>query len=568
MSVERDSTATLVCSVEAKPEVTSVKWMRDDVVISTAFKHTIHRVSETDAGRYTCTADNMLGRADSKEIMLDVLYPPIVVIESKTRETEEGEMVNIRCNVTSNPAPISIEWVKENKPDFRQSGEILRLARVDADSAGTYWCRATNILINNNRQKSERVGNSSIALLVRHRPGRAKINPSKPVAQEGSGVTLRCTASPPGWPAPQFRWFRDGDSDSVSGTVLATGSMYTIPSAHLGSEGTYHCQAINELGQGDMASINLEVYQPPRFLSKLQPHMTRRVGDTDFSVTCSAHGKPKPLVHWLKDGQEITPDVNLFEVKSDTSSNHNAVVTVISTLRFQGRARPEDNQLLPGDRGVYSCVYENEVRRAESTMHLRIEHAPIVLHQYDKVAYETRETAEVVCKIQAYPKPEFHWSFGSSSADITSDKHYEISTSTDNNDVYTSVLKIDHIRHNDYGEYNCRVVNSLGNIKTPIRLQPKGPPEKPKNLQAVEVGPDYVSLFWDPGFDGGLSNTKFFVSYRKVAVAKEDIVPGDCAIVAVRNSDWLEFDCQRNMPCNISSLDQHQNYVFKVNYFN
>lgn len=38
-----------------------------------------------------------------------------------------------------------------------------------------------------------------------------------------------------------------------------------------------------------------------------------------------------------------------------------------------GRDRPSGNQLLPADRGDYFCIFENEVKRAESTMHLRIE---------------------------------------------------------------------------------------------------------------------------------------------------------------------------------------------------
>lgn len=47
--------------------------------------------------------------------------------------------------------------------------------------------------------------------------------------------------------------------------------------------------------------------------------------------------------------------------------------TVQSTLRFIGRERPGGMQLIPADRGVYACIFENEVKRTETTMHLRIE---------------------------------------------------------------------------------------------------------------------------------------------------------------------------------------------------
>lgn len=54
-------------------------------------------------------------------------------------------------------------------------------------------------------------------------------------------------------------------------------------------------------------------------------------------------------------------------------TGRNQVYTVQSTLRFEGRGRPEGDQLIPADRGVYGCIFENEVKRAETTMHLRIE---------------------------------------------------------------------------------------------------------------------------------------------------------------------------------------------------
>lgn len=527
--------------------------------------HTIQGVSRADAGRYTCTADNGLGRTSSQEIILDVLYPPIVVIESKTREAEEGETVKIRCNVTANPVPTRIEWMKEGSPEFRYNDDVLTLSNVRAENAGSYICRAVNTIYPYDGKPTERVGNSTVTLLVRHRPGQAYITPSKPIVHVGNGVTLTCSANPPGWPVPQFKWFRDNGGET-SNNVLFQGSQYVIPRAHEANEGRYQCLAANELGQGEKATIVLEVHQPPQFLAKLQQHVTRRVADTDFVATCSAKGKPRPNIRWLKDGVEIAANSELFEVKTTPTEGPNGMVTVQSMIKFSGKNRPEGNKLIPSDRGLYTCLYENEVNSANSSMHVRIEHAPIALHQYNKVAYDIRETAEVVCKVQAYPKPEFQWQFGNNQAalSMSSEGHYEINTTTDNNDVYTSVLKIHNLRHQDYGEYHCRVANSLETIKASIRLQPKGAPEKPVNLKVNEVGPNYVSLMWDAGFDGGISNTKFFVSYRKVAAQLDESVDGECGPIAMASSELMEFDCHRNMPCNISPLDQHQSYVFKV----
>ncbi|XP_069704105.1 hemicentin-1 isoform X7 [Periplaneta americana] len=589
LRVERDATANLQCTVDAKPKVNNVRWTRNGRFIATAFTHTIHRVTLEDAGKYMCTADNGLGQAGEAEILLDVLYPPMVTIEAGSgaanhREAEEGETLVVHCNVSANPTPITVEWLRDGHPGFRQTGSVLRIERVSSESAGSYTCRAVNILNPSSqpRRRMEKIGNASITILVRHKPGRARISPDKPVAAEGTGITLTCSANPPGWPAPQYRWWRDGDltsgsSNSAPATVLATGQKYTIPSAHLGSEGKYHCQATNEMGHGDPAFVNLVVHQPPRFLAKLQPHVTRRVGDSEFSATCGAIGKPKPSIRWLKDGHEITVDPKLFDISTDESEGRNSVFTVQSTLRFLGHNRPEGNQLLPADRGLYSCAFENEVKKAESSMHLRIEHEPIVLHQYNKVAYDLKETAEVVCRVQAYPRPEFQWNYGTNSAPLltSSEGHYELNTTAESGDIHTSILKISNIRDADYGEYTCRVANSLGTIRTGIHLQPKGPPEKPATIKATEVGHNYVTLLWEPGFDGGIQNTKFFVSYRRVlAAAGDEMMTSDCygaSGITPRRSNgegWQEFDCQKNNPCNVTSLEQHHTYVFKVKAVN
>ncbi|XP_023031225.1 hemicentin-1 isoform X2 [Drosophila willistoni] len=582
LRIERDHIAKLDCRVDAKPMVSNVRWSRNGQYVSATPSHTIYRVNRHHSGKYTCSADNGLGKTGEKDIILDVLYPPIVVIESKTHEAEEGETVLVRCNVTANPPPIAIEWLKEGAPDFRYTGELLTLGSVRAEHAGNYICRSVNLMQPFNSKRIEGVGNSTVALLVRHRPGQAYITPNKPVVHVGNGVTLSCSANPPGWPVPQYRWFRDMDGEmSNTQKILAQGPQYSIPKAHLGSEGKYHCHAVNELGIGKMATIVLEVHQPPQFLAKLQQHMTRRVGDVDYAVTCSAKGKPSPQIRWIKDGTEILPTRKMFDIRTSPTDAGGGVVTVQSILRFRGKARPNGNQLLPSDRGVFTCLYENDVNSANSSMHLHIEHEPIIIHQYNKVAYDLRESAEVVCKVQAYPKPEFQWQFGSNPSPLTmsSDGHYEIVTRMENNDVYTSILRIGHLQHSDYGEYICRATNDLNAIRAPIRLQPKGQPDKPTNLKILEVGHNYAVLNWQPGFNGGLMSTKYLVSYRRVNTPREQLLadcssPGYGYQVSSSSSssssssgaahEWIEFNCFRENPCKLAPLDQHQSYMFKV----
>ncbi|XP_012271352.1 contactin-5 isoform X2 [Orussus abietinus] len=578
LRVVANGTATLVCDVDAKPAVTQVKWMKDDSFVATSFHHAIRKVTLQDAGRYTCQADNGLGRVGESFLFLDVLYPPTVTVEgSSVREAEVEDSLRIHCNVSANPPPSVIEWTREGRPEFRQSGHILRLDRVTADHAGNYTCRAVNS-VHPSGSGAERNYSASakVTIRIRHRPGPARITPDSPVAVEGSSVILTCMANPAGYPEPQYNWSKEDDGGTT--TVLgssgeASGPRYVIDSVHLGSEGTYKCHAMNEIGNGEPAAVRLTVHQPPKILTKLQPHVTRKVGESSFLVSCVAQGKPRPTVSWLKDDEELTAGASLYEVSTTVTEGHGSVVTVNSTLSFIGHERPETDKIVASDRGRYTCVFENEAKKVESTMMLKVEHAPIVLHEHDKVAYNLRETANVTCRVQAWPKPEFQWSFGTNSAPLqgsSSEGHYEISTNTDNYDVYTSVLRITDIRPSDYGDYSCRVANGQGGIVSTIRLQPKGAPERPTRITATDVGPTHVTLAWQLGFDGGLSITKYFVSYRKVPSSgtADEIVASDCAPPRSPPGQWLELDCRLSNPCNVTGLEQHQTYTFKVKVYN
>ena len=92
LQVEKDETAQLVCQVDAKPSVSTVKWTRNGRFIDTHFKHTIPRVTLQDSGTYVCSADNGLGQVGKAELKLDVLYGPVVSLEPEQREFNEGTL--------------------------------------------------------------------------------------------------------------------------------------------------------------------------------------------------------------------------------------------------------------------------------------------------------------------------------------------------------------------------------------------------------------------------------------------------------------------------------------------
>ncbi|XP_071537068.1 hemicentin-2 [Panulirus ornatus] len=541
LRVELERSATLTCSADAKPPVSNVRWTRGGRFIGTLNTLIKDRVTLDDAGRYVCQADNGLGRLREAEVTLDVLYGPRVSVIS-SKDADEGEDIVITCNVTANPTPVTIEWLKEGDDSFRQSGiDSLRLNHVSAANQGNYICRAVNILTPTGGDPSDRVGNATVAVRVRHAPGKTYITPAEPIAVQGEQSTLTCGADPPGWPMPTYRWWRH-DSDAT----LTLGANYTIPRASLTDEGTYYCQPSNRLGKGTPASVRVRVYQPPRILEKLPETAIHRIGETDLSLTCRAQGKPQPSIRWLKDGVEINPVDGFYDILVEQSSvGQNAAHTVQSSLQFRGSRRINDNQLLPTDRGTYQCVFKNGVLEVSSSQLLRVEHSPITVHKANKVAFDLGEDAQLECRMQAYPEPKFQWTLGPNFVE-PGGAHYAINDTALPDDVYASVLTVRGVTEADYGRYVCKGTNSRGDHKTLITLQEKGRPEHPTNLEVISQGTDFIELAWDESFNGGFADTIFHVRAETMS------------------GERISHDCQTNNPCVIERLPQQTAFKLQV----
>lgn len=271
--VEVNDTAILKCDVDSKPMVNMVRWWRDDNFIITNFTYIIPNVMLQDVGRYTCEADNGLGKRTNASLILDVLYPPIVSIEGETfRVANAEDSMIIHCNVIANPTPV-LEWLRDGHLEFKQIGSILRLIRITPEHDGNYTCRAMNTIHPTGRERRNYSASAKITIRVQHKPGPARVIVESPVVIEDSRVILTCVASPAGYPESQYMWWKEDKGGPI---LTSTGPNYEIDSVHIGSEGTYKCHAMNKIGKGEAASVNLTVYQPPKMLSTLEPLITKK----------------------------------------------------------------------------------------------------------------------------------------------------------------------------------------------------------------------------------------------------------------------------------------------------
>ncbi|KAK0141477.1 Hemicentin-1 [Merluccius polli] len=204
--------------------------------------------------------------------------------------------------------------------------------------------------------------------------------------QVGHPVELPCVAR--GDPEPSVTWTKDGAPHPAG--AAADGSL-VLSAVGLGDEGSYACLASNVAGTAE-ARVQLlvqdikdyivvlwilvlvlilvlilvlvlvlilvqvcllmppvvEVLEPP-FNSPLQ----ERVANQRIAFPCPATGLPKPVIRWLRNGEELTgvePGVSILED---------------GTLLLLSSVSPLDN-------GEYSCTAANDAGSTQKKYQLKV----------------------------------------------------------------------------------------------------------------------------------------------------------------------------------------------------
>nr|XP_009674533.1 PREDICTED: obscurin-like protein 1 [Struthio camelus australis] len=219
--------------------------------------------------------------------------------------------------------------------------------------------------------------------------------------QNGADAVLKCQIA--GDPRPSILWEKDRTPIEPSGRfhVEAKGNVYSLLVSRVTPEdsGLYVCKAKNNVGETyAAATLKVEAREPqeegdhenkpPVFL--VRPSSMRVCRGEDVMFTCRVSGQPCPVLHWEKDGHELS---DLFE------SSH-----------FSVGKEPEDWHFLklfsarPPDGGVYVCRHRVrfQVQLADVEVQER-EDAVLECH----VPLETIPTAWYLEDKELQPSPKY-----------------------------------------------------------------------------------------------------------------------------------------------------------------
>ncbi|KAI1289150.1 Hemicentin-1 [Halotydeus destructor] len=392
--LQEEEKFAMTCTLSKGTNPVQFAWMKDglplndghvkvrtieDLLISTLI---IERLKSSDAGNYTCTAQNAFGQ-DSHSLQLLIKHTPKWITEPQDVQALIGQDISIDCSASGSPMP-TVTWFKLNQSIKHNllSGSQLRLNIVSVNSAGLYECVADNG-VDEVLKKTIRVSsygfcpNEALSLLgvtwvsemkmvtklflivlvslnistimcVQHRAESLRVKARREVADKpeilkpfsnlelrrSETFTFMCSLRKGTRPI-NFTWLKDGTSLTNSNakiTNIGEVSLLTIDKSLESDAGNYTCKAQNTAGY-DSHMLRLVVKQTPQWL--VEPQDVIGIIGQDIAVECSASGSPTPRISWLKVDQDKR---KLFEG---------------SYLRL--------NQISNEAIGLYECVADNGV---------------------------------------------------------------------------------------------------------------------------------------------------------------------------------------------------------------
>ncbi|KAM4600459.1 cell adhesion molecule CEACAM5-like [Polymixia lowei] len=390
------------CSASSRPPAL-FHWVLNGTLLSeTGPELRLKNIQTNQSGSYSCQAYNnkTLRYQTSPPSVMTVLVPVsnVVVTHNPTDLVEFNSSVSLSCS--SSGSSLSYRWLNgSSEVTASDGGSTLTIVNVTRYDQGPFRCLVSNPISHN--------FSDPVQLSISFGPEKTnlKISPSKDVYEEGSDVSLFCSAS--SRPPALFHWVLNGTLLSETGPELRLKNIQT--------------------NQGVPVS-NVVVTHNPTDLVEF---------NSSVSLSCSSSGSSGSSgsslsYRWLNGSSEVTA--------SDTVQlgDGGSTLTIVNVTRY--------------DQGPFRCNVSNAVSSGIShPLHLIVNYGPNRVTIAGRSSSNAGRYVLLHCSAKSVPPATFTWLLNGKQTDVHGDV-YIIPSSTSS----------------DYGQYTCTAKNDVTGLSETV----------------------------------------------------------------------------------------------------
>ncbi|CAI4225523.1 unnamed protein product [Auanema sp. JU1783] len=201
--------------------------------------------------------------------------------------------------------------------------------------------------------------------------------------------------------------------------------------------------------------FRLSVNNPPKVhLIPNQKEFYAQQGDRNLVIRCIAHGNPKPLIKWLNSHSRMANDSNMKDYQ------------LIFPIVYRDHS------------GKYCCNATNTVGSSQECIDIKVYVRPDIKAEETFLSVVDGSEQTISCVFGGFPIPSTDWQFNGQKINFASDlfqsviRHVRRSNGSHVTSLYFPNMTVDH-----FGDYICRVSNTIGSDKAVIHASARpGPP--------------------------------------------------------------------------------------------
>ncbi|XP_040563720.1 cell adhesion molecule Dscam2 isoform X2 [Lepeophtheirus salmonis] len=528
-------TFVLHCPLGGFP-IEAVLWEKDNLLLASNLRRKVLNngtlilsdvAKERDEGSYKCTGSNRQGLSAMGKTKISVIVSPKIVPFAAPASLQQGERISLTCTIARGDAPLTLSWVKNNRPlnnnvgqkiiSFDSYNSMLTIEALSLHHIGTYTCLARN-----------KAGSAEYSQHITvHVPPAWKTKPWSTSSVQGESSKLYCQAE--GSPAPKISWKKEIASQPgefleiippinsgiwiQSNKEKEVGGIDSLPTSDYGitnstliiertsksHAGRYLCLVSNGIGQDLHQFFNFTVKVPPRVTFPDRSFaLNSALGDKMARLNCEAEGDKPITVTWMRQNEDI--DVNsIVRYSLETIATERGVKTILSIHGINEE-----------DESDYSCLFTNAFGRSSALIKLNVQEPPSppkVIHiveissRFVRLSWTSNRRSGLDLPVSKYViewvDHKVPWELAKIKT-INGRKEIEEERMTKSEEQ----VRLDGLRPNIYYKVRVFAENSLGRGRSSseLRLRTRGdkPDGKPVRIQIVDgPSPSTLIVSWE-----------------------------------------------------------------------